>query len=423
MKAVVLAAGEGQRLRPLTFTRPKHMIQIGGKPLLEHTIVALREAGAKDILIVVHYKAEQIRDYFGDGSNLHVNISYVLQKEVMGTANAFAFAEDHVNGDFIALYGDLLTTSKGIRSAVNLHSKAKASATLTTLHVEKPEYYGIIKTEGDKVTEIVEKPTPEAAADNPINAGVYVFSTDIFEAIRRTKASPRGEEEITDSIRMLIEDGKNVVAAKILSEDWLDIGRPWDLLEANARVLMKMKPEVLGQVEEGAHLGGPVFVGKDARIRSGAYIEGPVYIGEGSIVGPNCLVRGCTSIGKNVYVGNACEVKNSIIMDCAGVHHLSYVGDSVIGENSNLGAGTITSNFRFDAKPVKMQVKGEIVNTGRNKIGAIMGDNVKTGVGSLFMPGVKVGCNSWVGPNLVVTRDVPSDTFLILRQQVERTSR
>ena len=422
MKAVVLAAGEGQRLRPLTLTRPKHMIQIGGKPLLEHLILALKEAGINNFLIVVHHKAEQIKRYFKNGEELGVKINYVHQKEVAGTADAFGLAEKWMDGEFVAVYGDLLITPQTVKSALNLHETAGATATLTCLRVENPERYGVIRTQEEKVVEIVEKPSAGTAAGNLINAGVYVFSPEIFEAIKQTKASPRGEREITDSIRMLIERGRKVVATEISSENWLDVGRPWDLLEANFRVLTKLKPQVLGLVEEGAHLKGTVFVAENARIRSGAYVEGPTYIGEESDIGPNCYIRPYTSIGRDVRVGNASEVKNSIIMDGVHVGHLSYVGDSVIGEGCNLGAGTVTANLRFDGKPVKMQVKGETVDTRRVKMGTVMGDNVKTGVGVLILPGVKIGCNSWIYPNVVVTKDVPSDTFLVLRQQLNRVN-
>lgn len=422
MKGVILAAGEGQRLRPLTYTRPKHLIQIGNRPLLEHVLIALKEAGIKDILLVVNYKAERIKEYFGDGSSLNIKIEYLHQKEIKGTANAFGMAEGHVECDFLAVYGDLLITSNAVRSVLSLHKKTNSAVTLTTLNVEKPEYYGIIKVEDGKVVGIIEKPSPEIAANNPINAGLYVFSPIIFESIRRTEASPRGEIEVTDSIRLLIEAGQKVVAARISSKDWLDVGKPWDLLEANARILEGMKPEVLGSIEESAHLLGLVYVGKDARIRSGSYIEGPTYIGEGCDIGPNCYVRPYTSIGRNIRIGNACEIKSSIIMNHTHIGHLTYIGDSVIGEKCNLGAGTITANFRFDMRSVKMQVREKIVDSGRTKLGVMIGDNTKTGVGTLFMPGVKVGCNSWIGPNTVISKDVPSETIVILKQQLEQKS-
>ena len=156
------------------------------------------------------------------------------------------------------------------------------------------------------------------------------------------------------------------------------------------------------------------------RIRSGSYIEGPTFIGEGSDIGPNCYIRACTSIGNNVRVGNACEVKNSIIMDGTHVGHLSYVGDSILCERCNLAAGTITANLRLDDGAVKMLVKGKVVDTGRRKLGAILGDDVKTGISALLMPGVKVGTNSWIGANSTVHRDVPANTLVLLKQDENR---
>jgi len=421
LKAVVLAAGEGRRLRPLTETRPKHMIQICGKPLLEYHLSALRDAGIKEILLVVNYKADQIRRYFGDGLRFGVKIEYVYQKKIKGTADAFALAKEYVNEDFLATYGDLLISSDVVKSALNLHLKKKPAATLTTVEVENPEHYAVVRLNQDRVEKIVEKPPLESIDSRQINAGVYIFSSEIFEAIKKTGESPRGEQEITDSIRFLIENGEEIVAARVSREDWLDVGRPWNLLDANMRVLRHLKPEVLGKIEDGTHIVGSVFVDEEARVRSGVYIEGPVYIGRGSDIGPNSHIRPYTSIGRNVRVGNAVEIKNSILMDYVHVGHLSYVGDSIIGEDCNLGAGTITANLRFDEKPIKMRIKGEVVETGKKKIGVIMGDNVKTGVGVLFMPGVKVGFHSWIGPNIVVYKDVPSKIILTLQQQIQRS--
>jgi bifunctional UDP-N-acetylglucosamine pyrophosphorylase/glucosamine-1-phosphate N-acetyltransferase len=401
MKAVILAAGEGKRLRPFTFTRPKHMIEISGKPLMEYLLISLREAGIKDILMVVHYKYEQIKKYFGDGSSLDIKIKYIYQKDIKGTANALSLAEKYLTDDFIAVYGDLLITSRVVESVLNFHKSTKASVILTTLPVPNYENYGVIKTEGNKVINIIEKPSKKAKKKNYINAGFYVFSTDIFQAIRLTETSPRGEQEITDSIRILIEDKHDVLAVKIFSEDWLDIGKPWDLLDINSRVLSSVKSEIQGKIEKGVHLGESVFIGNQARIRSGTYIEGPAYIGKGSDIGPNCYIR-------------------PIIMNHVHIGHLSYIGDSIIGEGSNLGAGTITANLRFDRKSVKMKINNMIVDTNKKKLGVFMGDKIRTGVGTLFMPGVKVGPNSWIFPNIVITKDIPQDTFLVLKQQIEK---
>jgi bifunctional UDP-N-acetylglucosamine pyrophosphorylase/glucosamine-1-phosphate N-acetyltransferase len=139
-----------------------------------------------------------------------------------------------------------------------------------------------------------------------------------------------------------------------------------------------------------------------------------VFIDEEADVGPNCYIRGGTSLGRKVRIGNAVEIKNSLIMDGTHIGHLSYVGDSVIGERCNFGAGTITANLRFDDAKIKMTIKGKIVDTGRRKLGVVVGDNVKTGIRSSFMPGVKVGTNAIVGPNLMVERDLPADSVSFL---------
>jgi NDP-sugar pyrophosphorylase family protein len=162
-----------------------------------------------------------------------------------------------------------------------------------------------------------------------------------------------------------------------------------------------------------------VTVKETARIRSGAYIEGPAFIDEGSDIGPNCYIRPYTSIGKKVRIGNACEIKNSIIMDKVHIGHLSYVGDSILGEDCNLGAGTITANYRLDGGTIKMMVKDKVVDSGRTKLGAVLGDNVKAGINALLMPGVKVGSNSQVGPGVVVYRDVGANMAVLLKQNVE----
>ncbi|MEM3815714.1 MAG: sugar phosphate nucleotidyltransferase, partial [Candidatus Bathyarchaeia archaeon] len=357
MKAVVLAAGEGQRLRPLTLTRPKHMIPVGGKPILEHLLSALKIPSIEEVLIVVNYKAEIIKAYFGDGSKYGVKIRYVVQEKVAGTADAVHTVEEYVGDeDFLTVNGDLLVSDDVIKSVINIHRRDFPIATLAAVRVERPKDYGVLKVDSGKLVDIIEKPS-EKGIGNLVNAGIYVFSAEIFDFIKRTEPSPRGEIEITDSIRSAIIKGEKVSVVEIPSDKWLDIGRPWDLFDANMRVLKNIKPDILGRVEEGVHIKGPVFIGNDALIRSGSYIEGPVFIGDGCDIGPNCYIRPYTSIGRNVRVGNACEVKNSILMDNVHVGHLSYIGDSIIGENCNLGAGFISANLRFDKKTVCMNVR------------------------------------------------------------------
>lgn len=420
MKAVILAAGEGVRLQPITSTRPKHLIKVGGEPILEHCLNAVKTSGIEEALIVIYYMGDAIRQYFGDGEKSGLKIEYVEQKAVLGTGNAVSLVEPYIKDEFLLVYGDLLFSAEAMKNVIDLHKKEKPAATMAVVPVENPEDYGIVELEDEKyVKRIVEKPKHEEAPSNLANAGIYVFSTEIFDKVREISASARGEWEITDAISQLSKEKKTVLAVKISQDDWIDIGRPWDLLEANRWALMRMDHKVYGYVESGAHLIGPVTVAETAHIRSGAYIEGPALIDEESDIGPNCYIRSYTSIGKKVRIGNACEIKNSIIMDNVHIGHLSYVGDSILGENCNLGAGTITANYRLDGGTIKMMVKGKVVDSGRTKLGAVLGDGVKAGINALFMPGVKVGCNTWIGPNVVVHRDVAADTVVLLKQNLE----
>jgi UDP-N-acetylglucosamine diphosphorylase/glucosamine-1-phosphate N-acetyltransferase len=420
MKAVLLAAGEGIRLQPITATRPKHLIKVGGKPILQFCLEAVKRAGIDEAIIVTHYMGDAIHSYFGEGEKLSLKLTYVEQKAILGTGNAAEVAEPYLDGDFVLIYGDLLFGQDTVKTVLSQFKKGKTAAVMGVIPVDKPESYGIIEQDAEgKVKRIVEKPAAGKAPSNLANAGVYAFSKEVFDKIKQTKASIRGEWELTDAITMLAQEDKTVEAAQLKKDDWFDVGRPWDLLDANVWALKRMDHKVLGTVEQGAHLIGPVTVAESARVRSGAYIEGPVFIDEEADIGPNCFIRSGTSLGKKARVGNACEIKNSILMDGTHVGHLSYIGDSILGEKCNLGAGTIIANYRFDAGSIKMMVKDQVVNTGRRKLGAVLGDNVKTGIKSLFMPGVKVGANTWVGANFMVERDLPANAIATLKQNSE----
>jgi UDP-N-acetylglucosamine diphosphorylase/glucosamine-1-phosphate N-acetyltransferase len=421
VKAVVLAAGEGLRLQPITATRPKHLIKIGGKPILQYCLEALKSAGITETVIVTHYMGEAIRQFFGKGEKNGLKLEYVEQPSILGTGNAAAMIEPYVKGNFILVYGDLLFSSEAVKRVLKSFNDEEPFAVMAVVPVAKPENYGMVALEKHgRVVRIIEKPSREETPSNLANAGLYAFTNEIFSEIHRIQPSVRGELELTDAISLLIKNKKTVLAAELSKDDWIDIGHPWDLLDANVWVLKRMKHEVEGEIEDGAHLVGPVTVKKTSRVRSGAYIEGPSFIGEGSDVGPNCYVRACSSIGKNARVGNAVEIKNSIIMDGTHVGHLSYIGDSVIGEHCNLGAGTITANYRLDSRNVEMMIKGRMVDSGRRKLGAILGDDVKTGISALFMPGVKVGFKSWVGPNYIVQKDLASNTIALLKQSEDK---
>ena len=415
LKAIILSAGEGSRMRPLTLTKPKTMLPVAGKPIIQYNIESLRDNGITDILLIVRYKEEMVRNYFGDGSDFCVNIFYKTQKDFLGTANAISYGEDFIDDSIIVLNGDIILDDEIIHEIIKKYNYLTPDTLMLLTEVEDPSAFGVVEIENGNIKSIVEKPKREEAPSNLVNAGIYIFNKDIFDKIRKTEISERGEYEITDSVSLQIKDNKTVIGHKT-SKDWIDVGRPWELIEVNEDLIGKLKTEIKGTIEDGAFIHGEVFLDEGSVIKAGVYIEGNVYIGKNCDIGPNSYIRGNTYFGDNVHVGNAVEIKNSIIMENTNVSHLSYVGDSVIGSNCNIAAGTNIANLRFDNATIKTKIKNQKIDSGRRKLGAIIGDSVKTGINSSFSPGVKVGHNSTIGSGVLLYEDLPSDTRVLEKQ-------
>ncbi len=418
MQAVILTAGEGTRMRPLTLTRPKTMLPVGGKPILQYNIEALRDAGITEILLIVGYKEEMVKEHFGNGNKIGVNINYITQKERLGTAHAIGHSREFIKEDFMVLNGDIILDPELLGELVNKYTSSSADTMMVLTEVDDPSSFGVVEIQEGLITNIVEKPAPGEAPSNLINTGIYVFNQDILSKIEKTGLSPRGEYEITDSLQMQIDEGKKV-GGLATQKKWIDVGRPWELLEINEEFLDKMEEEIQGHVEPGVNIEGRVVLGKNSIIRSGTYIQGPVYIGENCDIGPNSYLRSNTYLGDKVSVGNAVEIKNTIVMDNTNINHLSYVGDSIIGANCNLAAGTNIANLRFDDGTVKMGVKEDRVDTGRRKLGVVFGDGVKTGINSSFNPGVKVGIKSAIGSGTVIYKDIDSHKIVLVKQEYQ----
>jgi len=395
MHAVVIAAGQGTRMGPLTDGVPKPLLPIGGTPIVER-VLDVAAPYVDEFVIITGYEGTQIREHLGEEHH-GCSISYVTQAEQLGTAHAIQQAEPHIDGPFIALNGDVYITPTLVSALAT-----EPGTAMSVMPVDNPRSYGVVDTHHDLVTSIVEK--PENPPTNLANLGLYRFTPDIFEYIEQTNRSERGEYEITHSLQHALEDDHPVTAITY-DGPWLDIGRPWELLEATDHVLSDLETTIKGTVEEGATLNGPVVVETDARVRDGAYIEGPVIIQNGADVGPNTYIRGSTVIGADVRVGNAVEIKNSLLMAETAVSHLSYIGDSVLGQNVNFGAGTKVANLRHDDEPVRVQVKGEMTGTGRRKFGVVVGHNAKTGINTSLNPGVTLGSNAQTMPGEVIERD------------------
>jgi len=398
MKCVILAAGEGKRMHPLTHTRPKVMLPIANKPLLEWNLVNTKAAGITDFLFVVGYKSEMVRSYFGNGKQWDVNIQYVNQGKALGTAHAISMTEAFVD-DFVVLCGDTIFGASDIQKIV------KKKSSMGLVEVENPDEYGLVKTQGKRVVRIFEK--VEKPFSNIINAGIYHFNKSIFDVIKVTGKSKRGEYEITDSINMI---SKKSHFEGIMLNEWRDVVYPWNLLNANEELLKKEIKKSKKITEKNVTIKGVVSLGKNNNILGGTYIEGPVVIGDNCKIGPNCYIRPYTSIGNNCHIGNACEVKNSIVMDNSNVPHQNYVGDSIIGQNCNFGAGTKIANLRLDKKNITVVLNGKTIDTKRRKLGTIIGDNVQTGINSMINSGTMVGNNVFIGPGAFVKGEIKPKT-------------
>ena len=410
MKAVVLAAGEGKRLRPLTHTRPKCMIPIAGKPILEHVVNELRAAGLRDIVMVVRYMKEKVMDYFGDGKEFGVKIEYAVQGERYGTGAAFAAARELVDDEFVGIAGDVITEASAIRRLVR---QAEGTVTMGLKRVENPSKYGVVLMRGDRVVDFEEK--PEKPKSELANTSIYVFGKRAMEELGRAPKTERGEYEITGVLRRLAKSGE--VKGVEISEFWMDVGLPWQFLTASEHIINRMPARRKGSVSS-SELVGKVIVEKGADIFN-SYIEGPAYIGEKAEIGPFAYIRPTTSIGAHCSLSSGTTVKNSILMDGVKAKHLTYIGDSIIGEGCNFGAGTQVANYRFDAKTVKMRLADRKYDTETTKFGVVMGDNVKTGVLSCVMPGKSIGDGCWIGSGVVVHEDVPRRTKVFVRQTLE----
>jgi UDP-N-acetylglucosamine diphosphorylase / glucose-1-phosphate thymidylyltransferase / UDP-N-acetylgalactosamine diphosphorylase / glucosamine-1-phosphate N-acetyltransferase / galactosamine-1-phosphate N-acetyltransferase len=397
MKAVVLVAGKGTRMEPLTSDCPKVMLQVANKPILEHIVNSAIDAGIEGFVFITGYLEQQIREYFGEGSKWGASIEYVPQKEQLGTADAIGYAKGHVEEAFLVLNGDMLIGQEDLKALLSRTEEA----VICVKEVDNPSDFGVLETENNKVVRIIEK--PKNPPTNLANAGIYLFRESIFDFIDITQPSVRNEFEITDSIQMLIDSGA-AVGYSPLEGRWIDIGYPWDLLKANEQLLKDLKGSCEGTVEPNATIKGEVTIGKGTFVRNGSYIEGPVVIGENCDIGPNCYIRSSTAIGNNARVGNAVEIKNTIIMEGTHVGHLSYVGDSVIGRRCNFGAGTKVANLRHDGKNIKVRIKSKLLDSGRRKLGVIMGDDVHTGINTSINIGVMIEKGKSTYPGEIVKR-------------------
>ena len=388
-QAVILAAGEGQRLRPFTVNRPKVMLSIADKPILQYVVEALAQNGIRSIVLVVGYKKEQIFDYMGSGKQFGVDITYVTQEKQLGTAHALAQAKGRTENEFLVLPGDNLIEADTIAQFASIEPEA-----ILVKRVDNPLRYGVVATDGKMVKEIVEK--PEEARSNIVSTGIYAFTTEIFNFIE-------SELDLPDALNNMIAQGYPITARKT-DGTWLDVIYPWDILNLNDAILHQVQTNLGGTIEAGVSLKGQVLVGKDTVIRSNSYIAGPVIIGDSCDIGPNVCILPATSIGNNVVISPFIEIKNSVIGDDVNIGPGCIIQDSVIDKGCIIkGHFTACSG----QNEIKINHEHHLVS-----VGAMLGEGCSLGNSVVAQPGVIVGNYSQIQPLKLISGELPDRSLV-----------
>jgi glucose-1-phosphate thymidylyltransferase len=336
MKGVILSGGSGTRLRPFTHTGPKQLVPVANKPVLEYAIDDLKEAGITEIGIILGHKGrEDIQDLLGDGSRYGVDITYIVQGNPLGIAHAVGCTREFIgDDDFVVYLGDNLLND-GITQLVESFETGNYGAGIALQRVDNPGRFGVADVdEAGNVQKLVEKPD-DPPSDLAL-IGIYVFSPDVFEVIKRLDPSWRGELEITDAIQLLMDDGHEV-DSHVVEGWWKDTGKPEDILEANRLVLGDIESDIRGTVASGAEVSGPLELAESAVVKSGAVVRGPVSLAADVVIEEDSYVGPYTSIGSTTTVSGT-HIENSVIIGDSDISTDSKLIDSLIGGGSTIGS-------------------------------------------------------------------------------------
>ncbi len=331
-KGLLLCAGMGSRLRPLTYTTAKHILPVANKPILFSTIEMLQRAGIDEIGIVVASNKDDLMKGVGDGSRWGVRLTYIDQKTPLGTAHAVKVAEEWAASDpFVMILGDIVV-EQGVDALLLTYAESKPDGIVVLHHTDRPRQFGIAEICDGHIVGLEEK--PEHPKSNLAVAGIYVFTESIFRAIESVKPSPRGELELPDAIRTLIDEGKRVDPF-MLEGWWKDTGRPEDIIDLNRLLLDQLASSRLeGTVDSESSIVGNVVIEESARIER-SVIRGPVVIASGAVI-RNAYIGPFTSLGADVTVENA-EIENSVVLERTTIANVTTrIGSSLIGKSVRL---------------------------------------------------------------------------------------
>ncbi|MEM2891750.1 MAG: sugar phosphate nucleotidyltransferase [Thermoplasmata archaeon] len=391
MKAVILAAGEGMRLRPLTVSEPKVMIPVANRPILEYVVDALVKNDVRDIVMVVGYRKERIMSHFEDGKKFGAKIDYVVQDRQLGNGHALLCARDRLSGEFMVLPGDNIVDGRAVGDL--LRSGACPSALV--VESDNPSKYGVVTLDRGAITSVHEKPAE--AISNIILTGMYCLDDRIFGLIEQAIAS--GEYGLSNAVQLSLAERP---VTPVFSDGlWIDAVYPWDLLELNAAALENLPVRTSGKLEAQVTLSGPVGIGEETVIRAGTTIYGPVLIGDGCDIGPNVTILPSTSIGNSVSIEPYTVVKNSILMSNCSIGAHSYLSHCVLGYGVKS-----QSHLMAPGAEAYVNIGDEFFKVPH--MGSILGEDSIFGSGVSIEPGTIVGAGCKVSSGARITRNLPN---------------
>ncbi|MGY5879193.1 MAG: NDP-sugar synthase [Candidatus Thorarchaeota archaeon] len=424
MKALVLTAGEGKRLRPLTTNRSKSMLMIAGRPVLQYIIDSLVENGIRDIILVVGHGREELIDHFQMGGDQGVRIRYVIQHKQEGAESAILTAREELEDEveFLLVNGDVLVTPEMVKRTLKNHETVDSEVTMLVTLVSNPEQFGTVKIGANGVVEkLVEKGGPDRYVSNYAVAGVSVFSKETLELLETHKTMEKTFEE-------LIASGKQVSAA-VWEKEWAEFTWPWDILNAN-RIVMDRQLRGKGSfIAESADvhptvvIEGSVYIDEGSIIRPFTTLKGPIYIGKNVYIGNNSLIRDYCSLCDGVRIGYAVEMRNTMVFERVNVGRMTYLADSLIGADTCIEAGAQLWNWRPGSEPLFLESTPETVQIPSQKFGAIVGDHVVIGVNASIYPATRIGENTVISAGCVVTEDIPPNSEVSVAQKLKISER
>jgi len=420
MKVVLLCGGIGKRMFPIT--EDKFLFKFLGKTLLEHQIETAKGAGLTELVIVGNpQNMSRIAEIVANLPGIKAELA--LQEKPSGIADALESASQFLDDEVMVVNPN--DVFEGLAYNKLLEAHRTNSATSYLLGYEMTDYfpggYLVVSDEGD-LTRIVEKPEREKEPSNLVNLVVHLH-TDPKRLLEYAEHVQTDKDDVYEcAIDAMARDTHRIKVVPYAGF-WSPVKYPWHVLSVVQWFLDRGQKYISpsANISEKATIEGKVVIADNVKVLENAVIRGPAYIGANSIIGNNSLVRDYSHVGADCVVGYSTEVKGSYIGDRCWFH-MSYVGDSVIGDDCSFGAGTVLANFRFDERDISVRIGDESIDTGLDKFGAIIGNNSKTGVNVSVMPGVKIGPNSIVGSHVCLTNDLEPDSF-ILAEPVHKTIR